>query len=97
MAERSKYRTVSLPTGITDEIDNLIDELGYWPSVGAFVREASLEKIRTERRFLWELRAASEEYQSERGGEPRRGTNPGDQPPLNGPQRPDSSPNRKGG
>jgi len=49
MAERSKYRTVSLPMGITDEIERLIDELGYLPSVGAFVREASLEKIRSDR------------------------------------------------
>jgi len=97
MAERSKYRTVSLPMGITDEIERLIDELGYWPSVGAFVREAALEKIREERKLLRELRMASEEDQSKRGGEPRRGTSPGDQPPLNGPQRPDSSPKGKGG
>ena len=98
MAERSKYRTVSLPTGITDEIEHLIDELGYWPSVSSFVREASLEKIKTERKLLRELRMASEEDQSARDSS-RRGTNPGDQPPLNGSEGagPDSSPKRKGG
>lgn len=40
-----KYRTISMPTGITDVIEKLIEELRYWPSVGAFCREACLEKI----------------------------------------------------
>jgi len=46
-----KYRTISMPTGITDEIDKLIEELRYWPSVGAFCREATLEKIKEERKL----------------------------------------------
>ena len=54
MAKNKKYRTVSLPTGITDEIEKLIEERRYWPSVGAFVREACLEKIRRERKLLTE-------------------------------------------
>jgi len=40
-----------MPTGITDEIDKLIEELRYWPSVGAFCREATLEKIKEERKL----------------------------------------------
>lgn len=56
MTSKSKYVTISLPTGISDEIDELIDELRYWPSRGAFVREACLTKIREERRRLRELR-----------------------------------------
>jgi Arc/MetJ-type ribon-helix-helix transcriptional regulator len=96
MASKRKYRTVSLPTAITDTIEDLMEELGYWPSVSAFVREAALEKIRKERQRLRELREA-EEDQSTRGDEPRRGTNPGDQPPSNGPKGPDSSPKKKGG
>jgi len=96
--EKAKYVTVSLPVGVSEAIDGLIEELGYWPSRGAFVREACLEKIKAERRWLSELRdAAGSTDQSMRGEGPRRGTNPGDQPPLNGPQRPDSSPKRKGG
>ena len=59
----NKYRTVSLPTGMTDEVERLIEELGYWPSVSAFVREACLEKIRRERKML---RQAHEEEQSTR-------------------------------
>lgn len=50
MTDKSKYRTVSLPTGVTDEVQTLIEELGYWPSVSAFVREAAMEKIRWEQK-----------------------------------------------
>ena len=49
MASNSKYATISLPIGISDEIDELMEGLGYWPSRGAFVREAALEKLRRER------------------------------------------------
>lgn len=52
MVKNSKYVTISLPRGISDEIDALIEELGYWPSRGAFVREACLAKIKEERRRL---------------------------------------------
>ena len=58
MARKSKYATISLPIGISDEIDTLIEGLGYWPSRGAFVREACLTKIREEKRWLKELREA---------------------------------------
>jgi len=51
-----KYVTVSIPRGIADGIDELIEELGYWPSRGAFVREACLEKVRDEQKRLVELR-----------------------------------------
>lgn len=53
--QNDKYVTISLPRGVAVEIDRLIEELGYWPSRGAFVREACLEKIREERRRLREL------------------------------------------
>ena len=58
---KTKYVTVSLPVGISKAIDSLIEELGYWPSRGAFVREACLEKIREERRRLRELREPRKE------------------------------------
>jgi len=56
MSSKTKYATVSLPRGIADAIDELIEELGFWPSRGAFVREACLEKIRDEQKRLLELR-----------------------------------------
>jgi len=51
-----KYSTISLPRGIAEAIDELIEELGYWPSRGAFVREATLEKVREEQGRLLEMR-----------------------------------------
>lgn len=48
-AKKVKYKTVSLPKGLTDDIQEIMDEFGYWPSLGAFVREAALEKLRRER------------------------------------------------
>ena len=69
--QEQKYITVSIPRGIAVEIDRLIDELGYWPSRGAFVREACLERIRKERRRLRELKEAKEgTNQSERASKP---------------------------
>ncbi len=60
VTEKSKYRTVSLPKGITDEVEKLIEELRYWPSISSFVREATLEKLKVERRELRENRDAKE-------------------------------------
>ena len=48
----TKYSTVSIPRGIADAIDDLIDELGYWPSRGAFVREATSLKVQEEQKRL---------------------------------------------
>jgi len=56
MSKDSKYATVSIPRGIADAIDELIEELGYWPSRGAFVREATLLKVKEEQRSMLELR-----------------------------------------
>jgi len=61
MATKSKYVSISLPTGISDEIDTLIEELGYWPSRGAFVREACLDKIEKEKKRLREIREAKKQ------------------------------------
>lgn len=45
----AKWKTVSLPRALTDDIQELIDESGYWPSMGSFIREAALEKLHKER------------------------------------------------
>ncbi|RLI33156.1 hypothetical protein DRO56_02370 [Candidatus Bathyarchaeota archaeon] len=50
-----KYGSVSIPMGILEEIDYLIERLRYWPSRSAFIREACLEKIRRERERLREV------------------------------------------
>jgi Arc/MetJ-type ribon-helix-helix transcriptional regulator len=53
-----KFRSVSLPTGLLEAIDVLIEELRYWPSRSSFVREACLEKMRREENRLKELKAS---------------------------------------
>jgi Arc/MetJ-type ribon-helix-helix transcriptional regulator len=53
-----KFGSVSLPTGVLAAIDDLIEELRYWPSRSSFVREACLEKIRREEDRLKELNAS---------------------------------------
>ena len=58
---RIKFVTVSIPEAIAKDIDGLIEEIGYWPSWGAFVREACLEKIQAERRKLKELKKPKKE------------------------------------
>ena len=60
MINRKKYVTISIPIAIANDIDELIEELGYWPSRGAFVREASTEKIWNERKRMSELRSKPE-------------------------------------
>jgi len=46
MMGRMKQSTVSLPLSLIEQIDFLIEKLGYWPSRSAFVREACLSKIK---------------------------------------------------
>jgi len=41
-AKKSKYETLSIPSGVAEAIERLIEELGFWPSVGAFAREACI-------------------------------------------------------
>ncbi|MEM1582451.1 MAG: hypothetical protein QXK89_08090 [Candidatus Bathyarchaeia archaeon] len=49
---RVKFGVVSIPVGILEEVDRLIEEIGYWPSRSSFVREACIEKIERERKRL---------------------------------------------
>jgi metal-responsive CopG/Arc/MetJ family transcriptional regulator len=46
---KRNFGAVSISIGILEEIDKLIEELRYWPSRSAFIREACLEKIRRDR------------------------------------------------
>ena len=42
---RQAFSSVSLPTALLEKIEEVVGELGYWPTKTAFVREASLEKL----------------------------------------------------
>jgi len=79
--EKPKYVTVSLPVGIARDIDEVIEETEYWPSRGAFVREACLNKIWSERQKLKALKEDKDERaQSTQDDQSCRGTNPGISP-----------------
>jgi Arc/MetJ-type ribon-helix-helix transcriptional regulator len=39
------FLSVSLPTPLVEKIEEVVDELGYWPTKTAFVREATVEKL----------------------------------------------------
>ena len=54
MAGKDRYISISLLRGVAEAVDDLMEELNYWPSRGAFLREAALEKIRIERQSLKE-------------------------------------------
>lgn len=42
---RGEFRTVSLPTRLVEEVEKVVEELGYWPTKTDFVREAVLQKL----------------------------------------------------
>ncbi|MCW3992721.1 MAG: ribbon-helix-helix domain-containing protein [Candidatus Bathyarchaeota archaeon] len=93
MSRKRRYVTISLPRGIAEDIDRLIEEIGYWPSKGAFVREACTDKLWRERKKLRELRTAEEGAENpQRDMEPRRGNNPGisHRQAAGGKERPDT-------
>ena len=92
MSKKRKYVTVSIPIGIANDIDKLIEELGYWPSKGAFVREACTEKIWKERKKMSELRRNPKRTKDPKQAQKaRRGTNPGMSPRETAERRPRAS------
>ena len=49
MADKNQYISVMLFKGVSEAMDALLSELGFWPDRAEFLREAALEKIRRER------------------------------------------------
>ena len=45
----TEYRTVSIPRPLAEAVDRFMGEVGYWPSLSSFVREACHEKLHRER------------------------------------------------
>jgi len=45
----NKYRTVSIPRPLADDVAKFLEEVGYWPSLSSFIREACHEKLYVER------------------------------------------------
>lgn len=74
MGGRNRYVSISLLSGVCEAVDELMDELEYWPSRAEFLREAALEKIRLERRNLnedaWRNRSKGNKPMSEEEKKP---------------------------
>jgi len=67
MMGRMKQSTVSLPLSLIEQIDLLIEKLGYWPSRSAFVREACLAKIKEHRgELIREERSGEEKIEGDK-------------------------------
>ena len=48
-SDKIKYENISLPRCLIEDVQEIIDELGYWIDLEEFVRVSVLEKLRKER------------------------------------------------
>ena len=46
--KRGPFSSISFPTPLIKEVGKVVEELGYWPTKTAFIREAVMEKHRKE-------------------------------------------------
>jgi len=56
LSKASEWTSVAFPKELVEAVRDFIEELKYWPSVTSFCREATLEKIKRERRLMKETR-----------------------------------------
>jgi Arc/MetJ-type ribon-helix-helix transcriptional regulator len=54
---RGLFSSISFPTPLIKEIENIVEELGYWPTKTSFIREAVMEKLEKHRKELEARRA----------------------------------------
>lgn len=57
--KRGPFSSISFPTPLIKKIEKVVEELGYWPTKTAFIREAVMEKLERHRKEL-EARCARE-------------------------------------
>ena len=44
-SKEARYATISLPVRLIEEIEHIVETVGYWPTKTDFVREAVVEKL----------------------------------------------------
>jgi Arc/MetJ-type ribon-helix-helix transcriptional regulator len=44
-AKKRRFSSISFPTPLVKEIENIVEKVGYWPTKTAFIREAVVEKL----------------------------------------------------
>ena len=52
VSSKTEYKTVSIPKPLAEDVQELIKEIGHWPSLSAFTREALITKIHAERALV---------------------------------------------
>ena len=57
--KKRAFCSISFPTPLVKEIENIVEKVGYWPTKTAFIREAVMEKLERYRKEL-EVRRDSE-------------------------------------
>jgi len=50
--KEARFATISLPVRLIEEIEHIVDIVGYWPTKTDFVREAVVEKLEEFRKEL---------------------------------------------
>jgi len=43
--KEARFATISLPVRLVEEIEHIVETVGYWPTKTDFVREAVIEKL----------------------------------------------------
>jgi len=51
-AKKRRFSSISFPTPLVKEIENIVEKVGYWPTKTAFIREAIMEKLERYRKEL---------------------------------------------
>jgi len=49
---RGPFSSISFPTPLIKEVEKVVEELGFWPTKTAFIREAVMEKLEKHRKKL---------------------------------------------
>lgn len=49
MGGKDRYVSILLFRGVSDAVDELLGDIGFWSNKSEFLREAALEKMRRER------------------------------------------------
>ena len=58
--KEARFATISLPVRLVEEIEHIVETVGYWPTKTDFVREAVVEKLELFRKELEERRQREE-------------------------------------
>jgi len=56
--DRGPFSSISFPTPLINEVERVVNELGYWSTKTAFIHEAVMERLERYKRELEAQRAS---------------------------------------